>query len=95
MRTRFTRFSLLPLAACAALVAGCGGGSSSPPTITVSGVAMAGPFSSGNVCAYRATGTALGAKLACGAINPATSGYSLSFNDYSGGMVVQVESGAK
>ena len=95
MRTRLTRFSILPLAACAALVAGCGGGSSSSPTITVSGVAMAGPFSSGNVCAYRATGTALGAKLACGAIDPATSGYSLNFNDYSGGMVVQVESGAK
>jgi hypothetical protein len=95
MRTRFTRFSMLPLAACAALVAGCGGGSSSPPTITVSGVAMAGPFSSGNVCAYRASGTTLGTQLACGAIDPATSGYSLNFNDYSGGMVVQVEKGAK
>ena len=95
MRTRFTRFSILPLAACAALVAGCGGGSSSPQTITVSGVAMAGPFSSGNVCAYRTTGTTLGTQLACGLINAATSGYSLSFSDYTGAMVVQVESGAK
>lgn len=56
---------------------------------------MAGPFSSGNVCAYRTTGTTLGAQLACGLIDAATSAYSLSFSDYSGSMVVQVESGAK
>lgn len=79
------------------LVAGCGGGDSSSgttPTTTVSGVAMAGPFLSGNVCAYQITNGGQGSQLACSLINAATSDYSINFSGYTGDVLVAMEGAA-
>ena len=82
-------------------LAGCndGGGSSTgggtPTTSTVSGVAMAGPFASGQVCAYQVTAAgAQGTQLACANIDPSDSSFSLSVQDYAGAVVLSLLSGA-
>ena len=89
-------FSTLTLRAVGAglclplLLGGCGGGSGDDTT-TLSGVAMAGPFTSGTVCAYKVTNAALSTQLACSAIDAATSGYSINFRGYTGDVVVAME----
>ncbi len=90
-------FSTLTLRAVGAglclplLLGGCGGGGSGDDTTTLSGVAMAGPFTSGTVCAYKVTNAALSTQLACSAIDAATSGYSINFRGYTGDVVVAME----
>jgi hypothetical protein len=86
----------LGLAACNGGGSSAGGGET-PPTVTttVSGVAMAGPFSSGQVCAYKVSAAGgQGDQLACAAIDPANSGFSVTFSDYTGGIVLGLLGGA-
>lgn len=97
----FSRKTVATLS-CASLLAvalsGCLGGGDTPAataTTTVSGVAMAGKFLSGRVCAYKVvSGTPATESISCGDIVPATSGYSIGIGSYTGDVVVQVESGA-
>jgi hypothetical protein len=88
----------------ALVLSGCNGGGSSSggsnePTpvttdTTVTGVAMAGPFSSGQVCAYEVVGGAQGDQLACAQINPADSSFSVQVQDYEGDVILAVLAGA-
>jgi len=89
----------------AVVLSGCNGGGSSsgsgsnePPPVTTSttitGVAMAGPFSSGQVCAYKVAAGAQGDQLACAQVNPADSGFSLTVQGYVGDVVLAILSGA-
>lgn len=76
---------------CLPLLLGACGGGSSDATTTLSGVAMAGPFISGTVCAYKVSNAALSSQLGCSAIDTATSGYSINFSGYTGDVVVAME----
>lgn len=93
------------IAASALLLGGClgDGGSSSPApssstpppatttsTTTLSGVAMAAAIN-GTVCAYPLsdTGTVGSTALGCGTTAPTTGAYSISWNDYVGGVIIK------
>ncbi len=82
-------------------LAGCndGGNSSTggttPTSGTVSGVAMAGPFASGRVCAYQVTAAgAQGDQLACADLNPTDSSFSIAYQNYAGDVLLSLLSGA-
>jgi len=80
-------------------LAGClddnGTSSATNPTTTVSGVAMAGPFLSGAVCAYQVANGNQGENLGeCSNINPADSTFSITFSGYNGDVLLAVENNA-
>lgn len=90
--------SLLPLLSVSIMLAlsGCGGSGSSSPSAasaSVSGTAMAGPFKSGQVCAYSLTNGVQGNQLACSGFD-ASSRFSMSLGDYVGDLLLAVETGA-
>ncbi len=69
---------------------GCNSGSSSSST-TLSGTAMAGPFLSGTVCAYKVKNGAKGDLLGvCSSIVGATSSFSIDVGAYSGDVLVEI-----
>lgn len=71
---------------------GCNGGGSMPSATTLDGMAMAGPFLSGTVCAYRVDHGAKGALLgSCASIVGATSSFSVAVGDYTGDVLVEVD----
>lgn len=87
---------LLGTTALALALSGCLGGGSSSSSTTLSGTAMAGPFLSGSVCAYKVTNGAKGALLGtCASIAGATSSFSVNVGDYTGDVLVEVEAGSK
>lgn len=76
-----------------AQLAGCGGGGGGSASTTLSGSAMAGPFLSGQACAY---GVKAGAKDAllgkCVAL--ANSAFSIDLGGYAGDVLVEIGAGA-
>ena len=88
----------------ASLLSACGGGDSDDeaggdgtPSVstTVRGVAMAGPFSSGQVCAYPVSANGVGTEaLACGQIDPASSQFTLNVQGYVGEALLSLLAGA-
>ena len=84
--------ALLGGAALLLALGGCGGGSgSAASSSTLNGVAMAGPFLSGQVCAYQVTNGAKGALLGtCTPIIAATSSFSVDVGTYTGDVLVEV-----
>jgi hypothetical protein len=71
---------------------GCGGGGDGASS-TVSGTAMAGPFLSGRVCAYKVVAGNKDAQLGCGDIVPADSSFRIDFSGYSGDIVLELSNG--
>lgn len=74
-------------------LAGCNGGSDDDASAVVSGAAMAGPFKSGQVCAYSLAGGVQGARIVCGGFD-ANSRFSLDIGDYVGDVLLAVEGSA-
>ncbi len=90
--------TFIPVAACASLalalsLGGCGGGSSTAASTTVSGTAMAGPFLSGQACAYKVSNGAKGALLGSCA-NLASSAFTIDIGDYTGDVLIEIAAGA-
>lgn len=91
--------------AAATLLSGCVGLSDSDSTspaddqgsegATVNGVAMAGRFLSGQVCAFRIDGQAKGAQLGCDAIDPATSAFEITVGAYTGEVLLEIGGDAR
>ena len=93
MKFAYNKFAVLLGGAVLLLgLGGCGGGSSSSPTsTTLHGMALAGPFLSGNVCAYQVSNGAKGALLGtCTSIVAATSSFSVDVGTYTGDVLVEV-----
>lgn len=80
-------------------LSGCGGGGSSgsaadgSASTALSGMAMAGPFLTGQACAYRITGGAKGALLGTCA-NLASSAFNIDIGSYTGDVLVEIAAGA-
>jgi hypothetical protein len=73
------------------LLGGCLGGGDSSSSTTLQGTAMAGPFLTGTVCAYKVTNGAKGATLgSCSVIASATSSFTLNVGDYVGDVLLEV-----
>lgn len=95
------RLAHLPLL-CAGILtslSGCGGSSSgstnnsNTTASSVSGVAMAGPFKSGQICAYKLDNGILGNQLGCSGFD-ASSHYAINLGSYQGDVLLAVEAGA-
>ena len=78
-------------------LSGCGGGggssSSGSSSTTLAGTAMAGPFLSGQACAYRVVSGAKGALLGSCA-NLANSAFNIDIGDYTGDVLIEIAAGA-
>lgn len=81
----------LMLAACG----GGGGGGNASVTPTLSGTVMAGPFISGQICAYSLSAGTKGGSLGCADINPLTSEYSLPIANYTGEVLLEIAGNAR
>lgn len=99
MKMRKNALSVL-LASSALLMqlSGCGGGggSSSNTTsssTTLTGTAMAGPFLSGQACAYRISNAAKGSLLGT-CTNLANSAFSINIGNYTGDVLIEIAAGA-
>ncbi len=81
--------TLLGSAVLALALGGCGdGGGTTSSSTTLDGMAMAGPFLSGTVCAYDAANH--GQIGHCSTIASATSTFSIDVGDFSGDLIVEV-----
>jgi hypothetical protein len=87
-----TLFAWLASAALALALGGCNGGDSpTAASTTLTGTAMAGPFLSGTVCAYKVSNGAKGALIgSCTSIVAATSSFSVDVGSYTGDVLVEV-----
>lgn len=77
-------------------LSGCGGGGSSSSgssSTTLAGTAMAGPFLSGQACAYRVVSGAKGALLG-NCANLANSGFNIDIGSYTGDVLIEIAAGA-
>lgn len=77
-------------------LSGCGGGGSSSSgssSTTLAGTAMAGPFLSGQACAYRVASGAKGALLG-NCANLANSGFNIDIGSYTGDVLIEIAAGA-
>ncbi|NTV94676.1 MAG: hypothetical protein HGA75_04580 [Thiobacillus sp.] len=97
MELRFkTLVVLLGSAFLSAVLAGCGGGSSSSPSAasgSASGVASKGPLNSAQVCAYAISNGAKGAQLGTCAITSSTGAYLIDFGTYTGPVLLEATGG--
>ncbi len=91
------KFSLLALLCSGAILTlpgcGSGGGSSAPTASSVSGVAMAGRFLSGQICAYQLDNGIQGEQIGCSGFDT-SSQYAINVGSYSGDVLLAVETGA-
>lgn len=94
---RRTLAALLASGAVLFQLSGCGGGgdsSSAPASTTLSGTAMAGPFLSGQACAYKLADGVRGERLGpC--VDLASSAFSIDIGSYTGDVLVEIPSGAR